>query len=361
VARILIAPDSFKGSATSGEVAHAIKQGWISLRAHDLVECAPFADGGEGTLDCVESVSADSERITITVQGATGREHQSSWLLVDGDTAVIEMATLCGITTVDKLDPLAAHSFGLGQAIADALEDQRVKEILVTVGGSASTDGGTGALAAMGFRFTDADGLPVALGGGNLQKIAAIAAPGVLKAPMRGIKVLVDVQSPLLGETGAAHIFGPQKGASATDIQLLDEGLAHLLQLVGLQDSPGFGAAGGVSFGLSALQGATIVSGVETLATLIGLDEKIASADYVITGEGSFDSQSFSGKVVGHILDRAQIHGVDAGVICGVNKSGSDVTAIALVDLAPAVDEAINESKKWLIEAGRKLAAAFHH
>lgn len=361
MARILIAPDSFKGSATSVQVAQAIKQGWISLRAHDLVECAPFADGGEGTLDCIESVSAHSERISVTVQGATGREHQSSWLLVDGDTAVIEMATLCGITTVEKLDPLAAHSFGLGQAIADALEDQRVNEILVSVGGSASTDGGTGALAALGFKFTDTDGLPVALGGGNLQKIAAIDAPSELKIPIRGIKVLVDVQSPLLGSTGAAHIFGPQKGASAHDVQLLDEGLAHLLQLVGVQDTSGFGAAGGVSFGLSALLGATIVSGVETLATLIGLDEKIASADYVITGEGSFDSQSFSGKVVGHILDRAQVHGIKAAVICGVNKSGFDVTAIALVDLAPTVDVAINESKKWLIEAGTKLAAGFHH
>ena len=361
MARILIAPDSFKGSATSREVAQAIKQGWISLRAHDLVECAPFADGGEGTLDCVESVSANSGRISVTVQGATGREHQSSWLLVDGDTAVIEMATLCGITTVEKLDPLGAHSFGLGQAIADALEDKRVNEILVSVGGSASTDGGIGALSALGFRFIDADGFPVALGGGNLQKIAAIAAPGDLKIPVRGIKVLVDVQSPLLGQTGAAHIFGPQKGASAADVQLLDEGLAHLLQLVGAQDSPGFGAAGGVSFGFSALLGARIVSGVETLATLIGLDEKIASADYVITGEGSFDSQSFSGKVVGHVLDRAQVHGVQAAVICGVNKSESDVTAIALADLAPTVDVAINESKKWLIAAGTKLAAAFHH
>lgn len=361
MARILIAPDSFKGSATSREVAQAIKQGWLLQRPDDLTICTPFADGGEGTLDCVESVSAHSERIPIVIQGATGIEHQSSWLLVDGDTAVIEMATLCGITTVEKLDPLGAHSFGLGQAIAGALKDQRVKEILVTVGGSASTDGGTGALTALGFKLSGADGLPVALGGGELHKIAAIAAPGDLTLPMRGIKVLVDVQSPLLGTTGAAHVFGPQKGASAVDVQLLDEGLAHLLHLVGGQDSSGYGAAGGVAFGLSALLGATIVSGVETLATLIGLDEKIAAADYVITGEGSFDSQSFSGKVVGHILERAQSRGVGAGVICGVNKSGSDVTAIALVDLAPSVDEAMRKSQKWLIEAAKALAAAFHH
>ncbi len=361
MARILIAPDSFKGSATSLEVAHAIKQGWISLRSHDLVECAPFADGGEGTLDCVESVRATSQRIPIVVQGATGREHQSSWLLVDGDVAVIEMATLCGITTVEKLDPLGAHSFGLGQAIASALGDARVNEILISVGGSASTDGGTGALAALGFGFSDAAGSPVALGGRGLQQIAAITKPSDLKIPIRGIKVLVDVQSPLLGATGAAHIFGPQKGASAHDVQLLDAGLAHLLQLLGVHDRAGYGAAGGVAFGLSALLDAEIVSGVQTLAALIDLDGKIASADYVITGEGSFDSQSFSGKVVGHILERAQVHGVGAGVICGVNKSGSDVATVALVDLAPSTEAAIADSQKWLIEAGAKIASAFHH
>jgi glycerate kinase len=361
VARILIAPDSFKGSATSHQVAEAIKQGWISLRSHDAVECAPFADGGEGTLDCVESVSTRSERIPIVVQGATGKEHKSSWLLVNGDTAVIEMAALCGITTLEKLDPLGAHSFGLGQAIKAALADSRVKEILVAVGGSASTDGGTGALAPLGFRLTDAAGSQVDLGGRQLQKIAAIAAPHDLVIPMRGIKVLVDVQSPLCGPTGAAHIYGPQKGASAHDVEMLDAGLSHLLELVGAQDGPGYGAAGGVAFGLSALLGAEVVSGVETLALLIGLDEKIASADYVITGEGSFDDQSFSGKAVGHILDRAKSHGVPAAVACGVNKNSTDVTVVALVDLAPSHGAAINQSQQWLHEAGKTLAAGFHH
>jgi glycerate kinase len=271
------------------------------------------------------------------------------------------MATLCGITTVEKLDPLGAHSFGLGQAIASALEDPRVNEILISVGGSASTDGGTGVLTALGFRFSDADGLPVVLGGQGLQQIAAITEPTGLKIPIRGIKVLVDVQSPLLGGTGAAHIFGPQKGASAHDVQLLDAGLAHLMQLVGARDRAGYGAAGGVAFGLSALLGAEIVSGVQTLASLIDLDGKIANTDYVITGEGAFDSQSFSGKVVGHILDRAQVHGVGAGVICGVNKSGSDVATVALVDLAPSTEAAIADSQKWLTEAAKVLAQAFHH
>ncbi len=361
MARILIAPDSFKGSATSTQVAEALKQGWLSLRSYDEVTCVPFADGGEGTLDCVESVSEISERIAITVQGATGTEHLSSWLLVNGDTAVIEMAALCGITTLEKLDPLAAHSYGLGQAIKQALEDNRVKEILIAVGGSASTDGGTGALGALGYHFLDGDGNDVALGGGHLHEIAEIIAPKDLAIPERGIKVLVDVQSPLIGETGAAHIFAPQKGADPQQVLLLDAALTHLLELTGRQDQPGYGAAGGVSFGLSALLGATIVSGVQTLAALIGLDQKIADSDFVITGEGSFDDQSFSGKVVGYIVDRTKDHGVKVAIACGVNKAEVSYPVVALVDLAPSTQSAIADSQRWLCEAGKQLASDFHH
>lgn len=361
MARVLIAPDSFKGSATSTHVAESLKQGWLALRSHDEVICVPFADGGEGTLDCVEGVTSQSERIAITIQGATGIVHQSSWLLVDDDTAVIEMAALCGITTVEKLDSLGAHSFGLGQAIKDALNDARVKEILVAVGGSASTDGGTGALRALGFDFLDTQGASVGLGGAHLLEIAEIVAPIDLGLPERGIKILVDVQSPLVGEKGAAEIFAPQKGANAEEVSFLDSGLSHLLQLTGHLDRPGYGAAGGVSFGLSAILGAAIVSGVETIAALIGLDEKIAESDYVITGEGSFDSQSFSGKVVGYILNRARDHGVHVAIACGVNKNEASQTIVALSDLAPSIDSAITNSRHWLCEAGKKLAAEFHH
>ncbi len=361
MARILIAPDSFKGNATSTQVAEAIKRGWLALRSYDEVTCVPFADGGEGTLDCIESVSPKSERIAITVQSATGINHQSSWLLVNGNTAVIEMATLCGITTVEKLDPLGAHSFGLGQAMRAAIADSRVKEILIAVGGSASTDGGTGALQALGFNFLDGQGNSVGLGGAALQEIAKIIAPEDLDLPERGIKVLVDVQSPLIGEKGAAHIFAPQKGANADEISLLDAGLTHLLQLTGHADRSGYGAAGGVSFGLSAILGAEIVSGVETIAELIGLDKKIAGSDYVISGEGSFDSQSFSGKAVGYIVSRAKHHGVQTAIACGVNKNEVTYPVVALVDLAPSTESAIADSQQWLFEAGKKLSAGFHH
>ena len=361
MARILIAPDSFKGSATSRQVCDSLARGWLQVRNGDEIESAPFADGGEGTLDCIESVSATAVRVPIHVQGATGIEHRSSWLLVNGDTAVIEMAALCGITTVEKLDPLGAHSFGVGQAIKAALNDDRVREILVAVGGSASTDGGTGALVALGFTFLDADGSPVGLGGAQLHAIKTIVSPEQIPSAERGIKVLVDVQSPLIGTTGAAHVFAPQKGAAAEQVDFLDIGLSHLLSLVGVVDKPGYGAAGGVSFGLSAILGASIVSGVHTIASLIGLEEKIKQADCVITGEGSFDSQSFSGKVVGFISDIAQRNNVAMMIACGINKNADSPSIISLVDLAPSVESAKSESEKWLIEAGKKLATTFQH
>ena len=361
MAKILIAPDSFKGSATSVQVATALADGWKISRPSDEIVIAPFADGGEGTLDCIESVTPSSVRIPITVQGATGIEHQSSWLLVDSDTAVIEMATLCGITTVDQLDPLGAHSYGLGQAIKAALADERVNEILIAVGGSASTDAGMGALSALGFKALAGDEKELAFGGGDLHRLARIDVPSELREPERGIKILVDVQSPLTGINGAAHIFGPQKGADASHVEQLDKGLAHFLKVLNVDDRPGFGAAGGVSCGLAVLLGATIVSGVESVSALIGLEEKIQEADCVITGEGSFDDQSYRGKAVGYLLEFAKEIERPVMIACGVNKNGESRSILSLIELAPSVQSAITDSQRWLIECGKVLASRFNH
>ena len=361
MAKILIAPDSFKGSATSAQVANSLAEGWKILRPEDEIVIAPFADGGEGTLDCIESVTPRSVRIPITVQGATGIQHVSSWLLVGSDIAVIEMATLCGITTVDQLDPLGAHSYGLGQAIKAALVDDRVNEVLVAVGGSASTDAGMGALSALGFNALDSSGNKVALGGGSLHHLARIENPASVRKPSRGIKVLVDVQSPLTGLNGAAHIFGPQKGADTKQVEELDAGLAHFLEIVGVDDQPGFGAAGGVSCGLAILLGATIVSGVETIADLIELQEKILDADCVITGEGSFDEQSYRGKAVGYLLAKSKEIERPVMIACGVNKNEVSPSIISLIELAPSVQSAIADSQHWLIECGKGFASRFNH
>jgi glycerate kinase len=361
VAQILIAPDSFKGSATSAQVAEALAEGWKISRPQDEFVIAPFADGGEGTLDCIESVTPGSVRIPITVQGATGIQHQSSWLLVDSDIAVIEMAALCGITTVDELDPLGAHSYGLGQAIKTALADERVNEILIAVGGSASTDAGMGALSALGYRALDADGKELSLGGGDLHRLARIDIPAGLRKPDHGIKVLVDVQSPLTGIDGAAYIFGPQKGADVAQVQLLDVGLSHFLKVLNVEDRAGFGAAGGVSCGLAVLLGASIVSGVSTIAELIGLKEKIMASDCVITGEGSFDDQSYRGKAVGYLLEMAKECERPVMIACGVNKNEESPSILSLIELAPSLQSAITDSQRWLIECGKVLASRFNH
>ena len=361
MATILIAPDSFKGSATSAQVARALAEGWKISRPNDEIVIAPFADGGEGTLDCIESVTPDSVRIPITVQGATGIEHQSTWLLVGADTAVIEMATLCGITTLDSLEPLTAHSFGLGQAIKAALADERVNEILIAVGGSASTDAGMGALTALGFKALDADGKELARGGGDLHRLARIESPSGLRKPDRGIKVLVDVQSPMTGPNGAAYIFGPQKGADAAQVEDLDKGLTHFLTVLGVEDRAGYGAAGGVSGGLVVVVDASIVSGVSTIAELIGLDEKIKGSDCVITGEGSFDDQSYRGKAVGYLLETAKEIERPVMIACGVNKNAESSSILSLIELAPSVQSAIDDSQHWLIECGKVLASRFNH
>jgi glycerate kinase len=361
VAQILIAPDSFKGSATSAQVAEALANGWKISRPNDEIVIAPFADGGEGTLDCIESITPGSVRIPITVQGATGVEHQSSWLLVGSDTAVIEMAALCGITTVDELDPLGAHSYGLGQAIKAALEDERVNEILIAVGGSASTDAGMGALLALGFKGLDSSGEEITRGGGDLHRLAHVETPANHRKVVRGIKVLVDVQSPLTGLNGAAHIFGPQKGADADQVRLLNEGLLQFLKVLYVEDRAGFGAAGGVSCGLAVLLGAAVVSGVESVSKLIGLEAKIQEADCVITGEGSFDDQSYRGKAVGYVLEIAKESDRPVMIACGVNKNEKSPLILSLIELAPSVQSAIADSQRWLIECGRELATRFNH
>jgi glycerate kinase len=359
VARILLIPDSFKGSATSVEVAQAVARGWYSDRPSDEIVSIAFGDGGEGTLDSIESSVAGSLRIPIKVQAADGLEHQSHWLLINGNIAVIEMAILCGITTIDKLDPLSSHSYGLGQAIKAALDDERVSEILVAVGGSASTDAGVGALMALGANFKDSNGAQIALGGKSLTGLARIDFGSEYRAPVKRIKVLVDVQSPMTGANGAAFVFGPQKGANAADVELLNRGLENFLAVAGKSDAPGYGAAGGVSGGLATLLGAEIVSGVETLAGVTGFLAQLDTADCVVTGEGSFDSQSFSGKVVGYVLEQAKIRNIESLVVCGINKNGDDPRIISLVELAPSIDAAMNESQHWLEVAGAELARRY--
>ena len=354
MSRILIAPDSFKGSASSIEVANAIAKGWHSVRPHDELIQLPFADGGEGTLLAIESALPSSQRIYCTEVSS-----DAYWLLLDGSTAVVELAQTSGLALATVLDPMGAHTFKFGQVLASAAQDSRVKRIFCALGGSASTDAGVGALTALGFEFLDSNGVSVGLGGESLVKIAKIISTNAIAPPPGGVVLLVDVRSPLLGDAGAASVFAPQKGATQEQVVELENALAHFASLTSKPDSPGSGSAGGSAFGLSALWKATIENGAAKLAEICGIDLAMVGADLVITGEGRLDSQSFQGKVVGYMSAKAAAEQVSIAYCVG-SKEGSfpsqSLGGVSLSVLAGSSALAMQNPEKYLIEAGVQLS-----
>lgn len=307
---VIVAPDSFKGSLSAAEAAHAMARGARAVfgPAAEIIEL-PLADGGEGTLDSLLAAWGQRSSTIATVDAIARPCIARYGISDDGNTGVIEAAQANGLPQVADvpLQPLRADSFGVG-LIAAALLDSGVTEILVCIGGSASTDGGTGVLSALGARFLDARGEPVQPGGAGLAEIVSIDLAQLHPAATTTRwRVAVDVENPLCGIAGAASIFGPQKGASQGDIRVLDAGLASFARVLAAScgvdpteylDRPGFGAAGGLPLGLVALLGAETVPGARLVGDAVGLAEKLARADLVLTGEGSLDTQSLGGKVV---------------------------------------------------------------
>jgi glycerate kinase len=244
--RVVIAPDSFKGTASAADAASALAAGWRSVRPTDELVLRPMADGGEGTLDAFESAVPGAQRMPITVRGPVASPVSTHWLLLPDGTGVVELAATSGLTLLDPLAPLDAHSAGFGEAIAAAL-DAGVTRLMLALGGSSSTDGGAGALAALGARFDDGSGAAVPLGNRGLGTLARVDLSGLRPLPPGGAVILGDVTNPLLGDTGAAAVFGPQKGADAATVDVLESNLARLARLVPaavrlLAASPGAGA-----------------------------------------------------------------------------------------------------------------------
>lgn len=336
--RIVLAPDSLKGSLPAAEAALAMSRGVTSAAARlghpapDVV-LAPLADGGEGTLDALLAAWGVEPR-TVACHDAAGRARTARYGITtggNGSTAadagtgtaddaaddaargVLEAAEANGLPLVADLplDALTATSFGVGE-IATALLGDGAEEILLCIGGSATTDGGTGLLSALGARFLDADGDPLPPGGGALAALASIELDGLHpRARAARWRIAVDVDNPLCGPRGAAAVFGPQKGATPDDVAVLDHGLAHLARIlrdltgVDVLELPGAGAAGGLPAVLVALLGAEIVPGSALVADAVGLGAALADADLVLTGEGSFDAQSLGGKVVQAVVANA--------------------------------------------------------
>jgi glycerate kinase len=357
---VVIAPDSFKGSATASAVASALAEGWASVRAHDRVVLAPMADGGEGTLDAFEVAVPGSVRHPVTVLGPAGRDVEASWLSLPDGTALVELAETSGLAHLTELAPLDAHTFGFGQAIAAALASG-ASGLLLAIGGSSSTDGGVGALAALGGRFTDAAGRPIRLGNRGLGTLARADLSGLPALPPGGVRILSDVTNPLLGPDGAAAVFGPQKGADPAQVIGLESGLTRLARVLGRPAAArGAGAAGGTGYGLLAW-GASLAPGAAAVGTALGLPGLIAEADAVITGEGRFDSQSAAGKVPAYVHDLAASAGVPALLAAGSIDAPADAfaAAVALSDLAGSPAAAIADPSRWARAAGAALATAF--
>lgn len=361
--RIVIAPDSFKGTATAAEAAEAIARGWREVRPGDELVLRPMADGGEGTLDAFAAAVPGSTRMPVAATGPLAEPVAADWLLLPGEpaTGVVELAATSGITLLDELAPLDAHTRGFGEAIAAAL-DHGVRRLLLALGGSASTDGGAGALTALGAQLLDGLGRPTPPGGGGLAQLAEVRLDGLRRPPADGARLLVDVSNPLLGPAGAATVFGPQKGASADDVARLEAGLARLAELLPGADpaTPGAGAAGGTGFGLLAW-GAGIAPGARTVAETIGLPAALDGASLVITGEGRFDGQSAAGKAPSEVLRLAAGAGVPAALVAGRVAADPSAAGFAmsasLADLAGAAAAAVAEPLRWLERAGAELAA----
>ncbi len=330
--RIVVSPDSFKGTLTAAQAADAVALGLLRGRPDAEVLLRPMADGGEGTV--AAAVRAGAGARTVTVPGPDGRPCTAEFA-VDGTTAVLEMAAAAGLGLLAQPAPTTAGTRGVGELLLAAL-DAGATQVVLGLGGSATTDGGAGLLQAMGVRLLDADGRDVPPGGAGLALLDRIDA-GALDPRLRAVAVQVatDVDNPLTGPAGAAAVYGPQKGATPEQVAGLDAALRRFAAVVRrdlgveLEDRPGLGAAGGTAAGLAAVLPLTVASGAELVADLVGLDAALAGADLAVTGEGSLDGQSLRGKAPAVVAARAGTAGVPCVGLAGRVALGPEELAAA--------------------------------
>lgn len=324
--QVLVAPDKFRGTLTAVEAAEAIAAGWRHVRPEDRVDEIPLADGGEGTLDVLVD-ALGGERRTVTVRGPLGDLTPAEYgLLPRGDqiVGVVEMSRASGLALLadGRRDILRATTYGTGELILAACRD--CTEVLVCIGGSATNDAGAGMAQALGIRLLDRERHDLAPGGAALLGLDAIDPRGLDDAVRRArFVVACDVANPLIGPHGASATYGPQKGASAGDVHLLDRALAHFADVVrrdlgiNVRDVPGAGAAGGLGAALIGFLGAELRPGVEVVMEAVGFADTLAGADLVITGEGKLDEQSLHGKVPAGVTARAREAGAQVAILCG--------------------------------------------
>ena len=326
VMKIIVCPDSFKGSCTAADAAGAIARGVTQLIPDAEIVCLPLADGGEGTVQAL--CARNGTQYEQTVHDPLMRPVDAWWGMTQDDVAVIEMAAASGHEHLssEELDPLRTTTFGTGELLHCALAHEPSRVIL-GIGGSATNDGGTGMAQALGYRFYDKEGtrMPDGLSGGRLKDIARIdAGHSDVRIHDTEIDAACDVDNPLCGPHGAAHIYAPQKGAGPDAVLLLDHGLAHLADVIehdlgiDIRTVPGAGAAGGLGGGARAFLGAQFRSGIELVLETVRFEEHLEGAQLVIVGEGKIDHQSGMGKVLSGVLKRTKQAGVRTIGLAGI-------------------------------------------
>jgi glycerate 2-kinase len=372
--RVLIAPDSFKGSLDPLAVANALRDGWQRARPLDEIRLSPLADGGDGTLEAIKASGGDWIELPAHARDPLGNPIRASFLR-RGDEGVVELAAASGLSRVPahERDALAASTFGTGLVLAAAI-GLGVRRVVLGLGGSATTDGGAGLLSALGVRFLDAHGIDLAEGGGALDRLARVDLSEL--APILAevsVTAASDVTNPLLGERGSAAVYGPQKGANARQVTRLDANLGHYADVLemacgrAIRAVPGAGAAGGTTAGLLAIAdhfaSFEMRPGVEVVMELTGFDAALGSSDLVLTGEGRVDGQTAFGKTAFGVAGRARVAGVPC--VCfagGAMPDGIEALAALGAVVVPVTErpmplkEAIAAGRAPLVRAAERVA-----
>jgi glycerate kinase len=367
--RMVIAPDSFKGSLSAYQVADTIRRAVKEVFPESVLDVVPMADGGEGTLDALIQAT-QGEYHTVPAHGPLMEPISARYgVLGDGETVVLEVASVAGLPMVpeDRRNPEETTSYGLGELICDAL-DKGYRRFIIGLGGSATNDGGLGMLQALGARFFDDKGEQVRPVGGALAEIVSVDLTTLdPRLSTVELRIASDVNNPLCGPQGASEVFGPQKGATEDQVRRLDDALARYAELIEqhvhlqLQTLPGAGAAGGVGYALLLL-GGHMASGAQVVAEAVGLEERLAGADWVITGEGRSDGQTRRGKVPYYVAQLTKRHGVKALLLSGSLADGWEslaeyfVSMHAIVHAPMSLTAAMADAETLLYKSAWNLA-----
>ncbi|MEY7999837.1 glycerate kinase [Clostridium sp. Mt-5] len=355
--KILLAPDSFKGSLSSKNVCTALKEGILRAAPNAEIIEVPIADGGEGTVDAIIT-SAEGTEYAEYVTGPLGEKVEAHYGILKGGTAIIEMASASGLYLIpeDKRNPLITTSFGTGELIKNAL-DRGCRKFIIGIGGSATNDGGAGMLQALGVRFLDQHNNELCYGGGNLNNLVKIDLNKLDKRIYESQFIVAsDVNNPLCGENGASAVYGPQKNATPEMVKVLDDNLRHYSYIVkdtfnkDLSETPGAGAAGGLGFALIVFLNAELKNGIDIVIDITNMEGKIKNSNLIITGEGNTDFQTSFGKAPSGVAKLAKKYNKPVIILSGgLGKNYKDLYDIGVTSLFSIVDRpmCLEDSMKY--------------